>query len=103
MKNSSVKSGKYLKIGQASKTLGVSIDTLRRWEKSGKIKPVKSSGGTRLYPEFVKIGEAAQSLGVSIDTLRRWEKSGKINTFRTPGGTRLYSLDTLKALIPPKT
>ncbi|MBU1032257.1 helix-turn-helix domain-containing protein, partial [Patescibacteria group bacterium] len=40
----------YLKIGQAAKTLGVSIDTLRRWEKTGKISPIRTPGGTRLYP-----------------------------------------------------
>ncbi|TSC86347.1 MAG: hypothetical protein G01um10147_870, partial [Microgenomates group bacterium Gr01-1014_7] len=39
-----------LKIGQASKLLGVSIDTLRRWEKAGKLKTIRTPGGTRLYP-----------------------------------------------------
>src|SRR3989344_813400 len=38
-----------VKIGQAAKTLGVSIDTLRRWEKKGKISTVRTPGGTRLY------------------------------------------------------
>ena len=39
----------FTKIGEASKILGVSIDTLRRWEKAGKIKAVRTPGGTRLY------------------------------------------------------
>ncbi|EKD90891.1 MAG: hypothetical protein ACD_30C00072G0001, partial [uncultured bacterium] len=38
-----------VKIGEASKLLGVSIDTLRRWEKKGWIKAVKTPGGTRFY------------------------------------------------------
>jgi len=38
-----------IKIGQAAKTLGVSIDTLRRWEKVGKLVPEKTAGGTRYY------------------------------------------------------
>ncbi|MDD5416249.1 MAG: MerR family DNA-binding transcriptional regulator [Candidatus Daviesbacteria bacterium] len=38
-----------LKIGQAAKLLGVSIDTLRRWEKAGKITAIRTPGGTRLY------------------------------------------------------
>ncbi len=46
MKNPSVN---YLKIGQAAKALGVSIDTLRRWERSGKIETIRTPGGTRLY------------------------------------------------------
>ncbi len=44
-----LKSGQYIKIGDASKRIRVSIDTLRRWEKSGKLTPYKTSGGTRLY------------------------------------------------------
>src|SRR3989344_6543654 len=38
-----------LKIGEASKALGIHIDTLRRWEKSGKITSIRTPGGTRLY------------------------------------------------------
>lgn len=39
-----------LSIGKASKILGVSIDTIRRWEKDGKIRLVRTPGGTRLVP-----------------------------------------------------
>ncbi len=42
-------SSKLVKIGQASELLGVSIDTLRRWEKKGWLKATKTPGGTRLY------------------------------------------------------
>ncbi|MBI2600938.1 MerR family DNA-binding transcriptional regulator, partial [Candidatus Daviesbacteria bacterium] len=40
----------YAKIGKAAKKLGISIDTLRRWEKSGKLPSIRTAGGTRLYP-----------------------------------------------------
>lgn len=37
-------------ISEAAEILGVSIDTLRRWDKSGKLSPVKTSdAGYRLY------------------------------------------------------
>jgi excisionase family DNA binding protein len=36
-------------IGQASEYLGVSIDTLRRWEKKGRIEAFRSPGGHRYY------------------------------------------------------
>lgn len=37
-------------IGEAAEILGLSIDTLRRWDKSGKLNPVKTSeAGYRLY------------------------------------------------------
>jgi putative resolvase len=41
---------RFLKIGKAAETLGVSIQTLRRWELSGSFLPDrKSGGGTRYY------------------------------------------------------
>lgn len=39
-----------LTINEAAKFLGVSIDTLRRWDSKGKLKAVRSSGGHRYYP-----------------------------------------------------
>ena len=38
-----------IQIGEAAKLRGVSIDTLRRWEKSGKIQAVRTEGGHRRY------------------------------------------------------
>jgi excisionase family DNA binding protein len=38
-----------LSIGEASEYLGVSIDTLRRWEKKGKIISYRSPGGHRYF------------------------------------------------------
>lgn len=39
-------------IGEAAELLSVSRDTLRRWDKSGRLKAIKSSGGHRLYSRF---------------------------------------------------
>ncbi len=38
-----------LTISESAKFLGVSIDTLRRWDSRGKFKALKSSGGHRYY------------------------------------------------------
>ena len=38
-----------LNIAQAAKYLNVSIDTLRLWDKSGTLKPLKTPGGHRRY------------------------------------------------------
>ena len=41
---------RFIKIGEAAKILGVSIQTLRRWEESGYLLPSrKSKGNTRYY------------------------------------------------------
>jgi excisionase family DNA binding protein len=42
---------KDLNIGQAAKHLGISIDTLRRWDKSGKLPARRSEGGHRYYSQ----------------------------------------------------
>ena len=38
-----------LSIGKAAEYLGVSVDTLRRWEKKGRVTPLRSPGGHRYY------------------------------------------------------
>lgn len=43
------KEERLIKIGEAAKILGVSQKTLRRWEKKGKIFPIRTPGGTRYY------------------------------------------------------
>ncbi len=40
---------KLLKISEAAEQLGVSIDTLRRWDESGKLVAIKKEGGTHRY------------------------------------------------------
>jgi excisionase family DNA binding protein len=40
---------KYLSIGKAAPLLGVSASTLRRWERSGKLKPQRTEGKQRRY------------------------------------------------------
>ena len=40
---------KLLTITQAAEILGVSLDTLRRWDKSGKLAAIKKEGGTHRY------------------------------------------------------
>jgi molybdopterin-binding protein len=48
-----------LRVGQAAEMLGVSIETLRRWEADGRLRMARSEGGQRL----VDIEEVARLLG----------------------------------------
>lgn len=38
-----------LPIGEAARILGVAVDTLREWEKDGKITATRSAGGQRRF------------------------------------------------------
>ena len=38
----------FYSAGEAAKTLGISLDTLRRWDRSGRIKTTRDSGNRRL-------------------------------------------------------
>lgn len=39
----------YVRIGEAARLAGVSIDTLRRWEREGKLSATRTFGGQRTY------------------------------------------------------
>ena len=39
-----------LRVGQAAEMLGVTVDTIRRWEADGRLSTVRSAGGQRLVP-----------------------------------------------------
>jgi molybdopterin-binding protein len=38
----------WIRVGEAAAILGVSVDTLRRWESSGRLRVTRSKGGQRL-------------------------------------------------------
>jgi putative resolvase len=59
---------RFIKIGEAAKILGVSIQTLRRWEESGYLLPArKSSGNTRYYDldQLMKKDQLDQNLTIA--------------------------------------
>jgi DNA-binding transcriptional MerR regulator len=64
-----------LQIGQVSQKSGVSIDTIRYYEKEGLLKePLRSQGGFRLYPsemvdQLVFI-QKAQAMGLTIKEIK---------------------------------
>ncbi len=46
-KNASYPAETSIRIGRAAEILGVSVATLRRWERDGRLRTVRSSGGQR--------------------------------------------------------
>jgi molybdopterin-binding protein len=47
-----------LRVGQAAEMLGVTVETLRRWESEGRLRMERSAGGQRL----VEVGEISRLL-----------------------------------------
>ncbi|MEK7557273.1 MAG: MerR family DNA-binding transcriptional regulator, partial [Patescibacteria group bacterium] len=102
-------SSRWVPIREAARLLGVSIDTIRRWDEKGIIHSNRLKGRNRYFDvaelERVKatqpltISEAAKKLGVSASTLRRLEKDGLLTPKRSEGGERLYSEETIHQYI----
>ncbi|MDO8474375.1 MAG: helix-turn-helix domain-containing protein [bacterium] len=66
--------GKLLNIREATKFLGVSVDTLRRWDKSGKLVAVRKPGGTHRYYAIKDLEMFSSDL---IKLANEWALSGK--------------------------
>src|SRR5919108_801918 len=43
--------GDLIPIGEAARRLGLSIDTLRRWERAGRLKTVRAASNVRMVTE----------------------------------------------------
>ena len=73
---STASAGKLLKIGEVARRTGISIETLRFYERSGLLgRPARTEGGYRLYSpdelarlEFIK---RAQTLGFTLEEIKR--------------------------------
>jgi excisionase family DNA binding protein len=90
----------HVTIGGASKYLGVSIDTIRRWERAGKLQAHRLDGKNRHFyindlETFLQIkplstADVATQLNVSQSTVRRLEDQGLLTPHRSEHGKRLY-------------
>src|SRR3989344_8672701 len=97
---------KLVPISEAAKILGVSIDTIRRWDSEKKLHSQRPNGKDRYFAveelekkKFAQpfsISEAAKKLGISQSTLRRLETRGIIKPLRDRNGERFYTLDSLQ-------
>jgi molybdopterin-binding protein len=81
------------RIGQAARTLGVRVETLRRWEREGVLRTQRTPGGQRLVPasEVARLlAERRASSTVASHTSRR-------NAF--PGVVTKVTRDKVSALV----
>ncbi len=71
-----------IRAGELASAVGVNKETLRYYERRGRIEePVRSPGGHRLYPETtvttLRVIKAAQRLGFSLDEVADLLKVGR--------------------------
>jgi molybdopterin-binding protein len=82
-----------MRIGEAAEALGVRVETLRRWEREGRLSTTRTSGGQRLVPAK----EVARLLAE-----RRAAKPEAVHTSRRnafPGVVTKVTKDRVSALV----
>jgi molybdopterin-binding protein len=81
-----------LTLGEAARALGVSADTLRRWDRSGKLRTVRDERNRRLVPEseLARLSRHPRRHGTG-DTLSARN--------RFPGIVRSVEVDGVMALV----
>lgn len=82
----------FLTVGEASKVLGVSADTLRRWDRAGKLRTERDERNRRLVPE-----EELLRLGARPDRHRTGDELSARNRF--PGTVRSIEVDGVLGMV----
>jgi molybdopterin-binding protein len=79
-------------LGEAAKALGVSVDTLRRWDRAGKIRTVRDERNRRLVP-----AAEVERLSTRPSRHRTGEALSARNRF--PGVVRSVEVDGVMGLV----
>jgi fibronectin-binding autotransporter adhesin len=93
-------SDQHVAIGRAAQYLGVSIDTIRRWERAGKLQAHRLDGKNRHFLlidlerfkglQSLSTSEVARMLKISPSSVRRLEAQGLLVPNRDDKGRRMY-------------
>lgn len=85
---------KLLTVGEATKALGVSADTLRRWEKAGKIKAERDERGRRMIPksEIERLSSRPQRAGTGEKLSARNRMAGVVTSVEVDGVMALVEI-----------
>jgi molybdopterin-binding protein len=81
-----------LTLGEAARALGVSVDTVRRWDRAGKIKTTRDEGNRRRVPR-------SEITRLSENPSRHKTKDGFSARNRFPGIVRSVEVDGVMALV----
>jgi molybdopterin-binding protein len=81
-----------LSLGEAARAIGVSADTLRRWDRAGKLRTVRDARNRRLVP--------AEEVARLSDMPRRARAGDRLSARnRFPGVVRSVEVDGVMALV----
>lgn len=86
---------KLLTIGEAAKALGVSADTLRRWEKAGKIRAKRDENDRRMIPqsEITRLSKSPQRVKTGDGLSARNRFVGVIRSVEVDGVMALVEIE----------
>lgn len=87
--------GRSLTIGEAARAIGVSADTLRRWDRQGKLKTVRDERNRRLVPvsevERLTTHPHREPAGHPLSARNRF--AGTVKSVETDGVMALVELE----------
>ncbi len=88
--------GKDLTLGDAAKQLGVSVDTLRRWDRSGKLKTSRDDSNRRRVPvvEVERLRDAPERHRTGTAASPRNRFSGTVVSVERDGVMALVEIES---------
>lgn len=86
---------KHLSLGEAAAALGVSLDTLRRWDRAGRLHTVRDSRNHRLVPasEITRLTERAARHQTGTPRSARNRLTGIVRSVESDGVMALVELE----------
>ena len=86
---------KHLSLGEAAAALGVSLDTLRRWDRAGRLRTVRDSRNHRLVPasEITRLSERSPRHRTGTPRSARNRFTGVVRSVESDGVMALVELE----------
>ena len=86
---------KDLTLGDAAKAIGVSVDTLRRWDRAGKLSTVRDERNRRLVPagEVDRLASRPRRAGTGAPLSARNRFAGTVRSVEVDGVMALVEIE----------
>src|SRR5262245_61381261 len=86
---------RLVRASEAASALGISLDTLRRWDKAGLIEVVRNSSNQRMVPvsEITRLSGRAGAVTTGMATSARNVLAGVVRSVEVTGVVALVEMD----------